>query len=504
MNDAEDILNVEDKEWINQYGQKSKTFQPLIQGKEPGSVELDMEEPDDYDFEKRMKEEPIQGARFLPVPTHTEIVQNIFKVFSKIYNGIKSRPATETSYIPNGVSVAFSITYLFMLGSNFIQNLFSFLSSLNDVTTNFTTTSNPSYMFFTDRKADEEEHEYSDRRAFREFFGDKDSRVKSEIELNDIESIKRILFYQDVESFNSELSKFLGDLKKNNPLSENLESFLQNGVVVGRSGISSYDHILLTHNFKANRSVGDGAPIYKLLSEILGSKDMVAGDQKLIENINNVLSSGEYNNLLETISNLFILWNYLNNNLYEKIYQMNTTMSAAEIRKQKGLKEMRWSPGEASKSIISVKLGIPQFLLQHVYSIIPKGDNKILERDLLSLIVDNEEKESQKEEGPLSQGFYEKPDNTIEINAIFKKYTNKSLLELLSEVKKPKPKSTKKTKKSVKKTKAKPTISKTKSKGKGKAKAKAKAKASFNKKNKKRKSKKKREITVGDIIIKYN
>jgi hypothetical protein len=134
--------------------------------------------------------------------------------------------------------------------------------------------------------------------------------------------------------------------------------------------------------------------------------------------------------------------------------------------------------------------------------------HKILERDLLSLIVENEEKESQHfEEGPLSQGFHEKPDNTTEINAIFKRYTNKSLLELLSEVKKPKPKTTKKTKKQVKPKlkpkstpKLKPTIKK----------AKAKSKASFKKmkpKGKKKsgsKKKDKKQITIGDIVIKYN
>ena len=52
MSDKEDILKVDDKEWINRYGQKSKTFQPLTEGKEPESVEVDMEEPEGYDYEQ--------------------------------------------------------------------------------------------------------------------------------------------------------------------------------------------------------------------------------------------------------------------------------------------------------------------------------------------------------------------------------------------------------------------------------------------------------------------
>ena len=513
MIDTTDILKVKDKEWINQYGPKSKVFQPLIEGKEPESLELDMEEPIGYDFDQRMKDEPIQGARFLPVPTHTEIVRIIFKVFSKIYNGIKS--------FPNSVSIAFSITYLLIFGSEFIQNLFSFLNSINDVRENFLITKNPSFMFFTENKPDEEEHEYLDRLDFRKEFAIKDSVILPEIKKYDIQSLKRILVFQDPNSFNYKLLEFLEDFSKTNPLSENLESFMINGVVVGRAGISSNDHILLSHNFKANRSTGEGAPIYKLLSEIFGSEDMASGDQYFIENIRNILSTGKYNNLLESLSNLFILWNYLNNDLYDKIYQMNTTMSAVEIRKQRGLKETRWSPGEASKSIISVKLGIPQFLLQHVYSIIPKVDHKSLERDLLSLIVENEEKESyQFEEVPLSKGFHGKPDNTTEINAILKKYTNKSLLELLSEVKKPKTKpktkpkpKPKPTKKQVKPKKSTPKSKTTKAKSTIK-KAKGKAKASFKKMKAKPgkktgkksgyKKKDKRQITIGDIIIKYN
>ena len=500
MIDTNDILKVEDKEWINQYGPKSKVLQPLIEGKEPESLELDMEEPVGYDFDQRMKEEPIQGARFLPVPTHTEIVRVIFKVFSKIYNGIKS--------FPNSVSIAFSITYLLIFGSEFIQNLFSFLSSVNDVRENFLTTKNPSFMIFTENKPDEEEHEYSDRLDFRREFGFKDSVILEEIKKYDIQSLKRILVFQDPKLFNSKLLELLEDFSKTNPLSENLESFMINGVVVGRTGISSNDHVLLSHNFKANRSTGEGAPIYKLLSEIFGSEDMASGDQYFIENIRNVLSTGKYNNLLESLSNLFVLWNYLNNDLYDKIYQMSKTMSAVEIRKQRGLKETRWSPGEASKSIISVKLGIPQFLLQHVYSIIPKGDQKSLERDLLSLIVENEEKESfQFEEVPLSKGFLGRPDNTTEINAILKKYTNKSLLELLSEVKKPK---NKPTKKQVKPKKSAPKSKKTAKAKSTIKKAKSKAKASFKKlkpKGKKKsgsKKKDKRQITIGDIVIKYN
>ena len=143
MDDTDDILNIKDEDWTTQHGEKSQIYQPLLQGKEPESVDVDMEETEGYDFEQRMKEEPIQGARFLPVPTHTEIVRIIFKVFTKIYNGIKS--------FPNSISIAFSITYLFIFGFKFIRNLFSFLSSMNDVSEKFLLTTNPSYMFFPEK-----------------------------------------------------------------------------------------------------------------------------------------------------------------------------------------------------------------------------------------------------------------------------------------------------------------------------------------------------------------
>ena len=509
MSDTRGILGVVDKPWVEQHGPKNPTFQPLVQGGQPGDVSesmLNFDAEPDYDFYNKMAQEPVQGAMFLPVPTHKDIKRNIFKVYSKIYNGIKS--------VPNSVSVAFSITFLLLLGKEFVQNLFSFLISIGDVGANFTTTQNPAYMFFPERAPDEEEHMSSDRLDFRTACQVQDSIILEEIKKYDIQSLKRRLFYQDKESFNTELTEFLKDFSEPNPLSENLESFLHNGVATGRGGATTVDHILLSHNFKANRSSGEGAPIYKLLSEIYGSGDTVYADPKIMENINYVLSLNKYNNLLETISNIFILWNYLNKNLYAKIYQMNTTMSASEWRGAEGRKETRWGQGEASKSIISVKLKIPHDLLQHVYSILKRDEYKNLERDLLTLILQNEGNEPLDfEDNSLSQGFHDPQDNTMEINTIFKKYTGQSLLELLAVVlsgggKKPtKTKPAKKTK-PVKKTKpTSKTTKKPKPKGQPKPKGPISKKAKSQSKSKshvKASFGKKKQIKMGDLIIKYN
>jgi len=66
------------------------TFQPIRPGEDPGSIEVDMTKEENYDFEKRLKQEAIPGARFLPIPTHRYIVKKFFLLFWVIFNELNS------------------------------------------------------------------------------------------------------------------------------------------------------------------------------------------------------------------------------------------------------------------------------------------------------------------------------------------------------------------------------------------------------------------------------
>jgi len=129
------------------------TFEPIRPGEDPGSIEVDMTKPENYVFEKRLKQDVIPGARFLPIPTHKYIVKKFFLVFSGIYNGIKS--------YQNSITIAFSLSYLFMFGPNFIKAFVNYLSSNSTNGDLFLFSQASSKVLFPERVPDEEEHQYT-------------------------------------------------------------------------------------------------------------------------------------------------------------------------------------------------------------------------------------------------------------------------------------------------------------------------------------------------------
>ena len=419
-------------------------------GKEPEEVDINFDTEEGYDFEERMRQEPINPKSFLPEETHKYIIKKYFILYSKIYNSIKR--------IPNSIGISLAISYLFMLGSNFMVVLFGFIIDHLNADNLFLFSQSSSKIFFPERQRDEDHHLYPDRLELREILEKDDLEILEQLKTRDPTVLKTILNYQSKDSFETDLKEFLSELLKNNPLSENFESFLVNGVVTGRPPRSALHYILFKHNFKANRSTTEGNPIDKLLQEISGPSDQVGADPLFIENISFSLNQGRFNNLLQTIYKLFILWNYLSPDLKKDVYaRIPTTKSYTELLKLKKKKQTRWSPGEASLSIISVKLGIPYFILERVRSSLNAANKKLLTNELLELIIHNEDTETEKyDENSLQKGFYKQEDNTNKINEIFKKYTNKTLLEILSEIQnfgkptKSKKKTTKKTNKPTK------------------------------------------------------
>ena len=467
-------------------------------GNEPLEVELDMEEPKDYNYEERMKKENINPSVFLPIPTHQYIIKQFFQIYSRFYNGLKS--------IQYPQAIALSITFLFMLGSNFLIELLGFLFEFNDTDSLFFASQMSSSIFFPRRVGDEDYHLYPERLDIRNILEKSDSRILEIIKGKNIQLLYETLAYKDKQEFERELKEFISEFSTGNPLSEDLESFITNGVVTGRQGTSTSNYILFKHNFKANRSTSIGNPINKLFQEISNPEEIMGNETNFIKKIESALRLEKFNRLLNTIFNLFIIWNYIKPELKELIYsRVPDTKSYVEEKKEKGdYKAIRWNKGESSSSIISVKLEIPQFLLQHIYSLLNAQNKKNLETELLELIKVNEIKESNEpeeyEDIPKDKGFYKKIDSTYEINELVKEYTGKSLLELISEIK-----DTYKKKKRAPNKKLKPK-SKIEKKKKTKKKKSGSRKNTKKKKSRSRKNtkKKKRKIEIGDIVIKYN
>ena len=275
-------------------------------------------EQEGYDFKERLKQEAPPASNFLPPEKNRRIIKNFYTVFKQFYE------------LSGGdLITSFTMANLILLGTQFILNLIDYMSKIDN--TSFLYSQIGLHTMVQLYVSDEEYEDFVLRKNIREELISKSESTTRLLKSNplsivlskehfDIGEETIIKLKQLAESFSLRGSTF----------SENLNSFIENGVVRFMSGKTS-NSLLFTHNYRANRSTTEGEPIYKLLDEL--------NEPSNLESLKRLLEDEINKKLMNSIFNLLILFSLLRPELkLEFINRLPTTQSAAEIKKQMGFK----------------------------------------------------------------------------------------------------------------------------------------------------------------------
>ena len=283
----------------------------------PESLEMDVI-PEGYDFRERLKQEPIPPRNFLPDEINRKILRKFYDLFKILYE------------LSSGdLITSFTMANIILLGSKFVTDLINNLLHLDK--TSFLFSQGGMKAMVNLYVPDEEYEDFLIRKNIREAIIAKQHSITQLLKSLPSNDISNVLEECDINKGTINMIQRFTEYfsARGSLVSENLESFAENGVVKLRNGSGLYS-LLFSHNFRANRSSTDGEPIYKLLDELMEEENR--------EILKELLEDKTNKTLMNSLFHVLLLFSLLSPEIKNSIVlDLPQTMSAADIRKSRGI-----------------------------------------------------------------------------------------------------------------------------------------------------------------------